>query len=352
MADHAKWIFPAFRETILKRDADKSTAFALQTVSSTEDNMTWDIEQQLRWTTCAYIEDLASLMEMPAAPSVLAQLYVQRFYMLHSFAKHDRFLVATAALFLAGKTEEFPIKVRLMTECGMYLLLCKPKENEKTHRPASRKRKSVDGRPVDMSASIGNDPEAANAKHLDCLHALLEKIDVGEIEMTSARVLLFERILLQTLSFDLGIPQPFAYVPRCMEPLFALEAIHPSVSYDTVRSIAFLFLEDAIKSGLVLAFNCVELATGAVYLACLYRNHVSSNVATEKNEPWWSIWGMSAQQLEDVARGILWMYEDKDGKPRTGVSGDLKTLWDRFRPESNLPDLEYIKQLDADLTRH
>lgn len=323
-----KWVFPELRAHILQRSAGASSSSGsskkptFQTASLVESGVPWDVEQQLRRTTCSFIEDLASLVGIPDAPTVTAQLYVQRFYVLHSFYKHDRFLVATAALFLAAKTEEFPIKVRLLTECALYLLLCKQpgkeellkksrhRQSDKTNSSNSagnngrrsatpaNKRKNASGKPVEMSASLGNDPEAANAKHLDCLNALLEVIDVGEVDTTGAKVLLFERILLQTISFDVGVPQPFAYVARHMESVFALDAMHPSIPYDTVRVIAFLLLADAIKSGLCLAFNSLELAAGAVYLSCLYRNSVTPNVATETNAPWWAVLGLSSQQLE------------------------------------------------------
>ncbi|GAB9475154.1 Cyclin-like protein [Globisporangium polare] len=385
-----KWVFPELRAHILQRSAgpsssssttdsssDSSEELVFQTASLVESGIPWGVEQQLRRTTCSFIEDLASLVEIPDAPTVAAQLYVQRFYVLHSFRKHDRFLVATAALFLAAKTEEFPIKVRLLTECALYLLHCKQpgkeellkksrnRQNDKTTTNSSNsaggggndrrgvtpanKRKNASGKPVEMSASLGNNPEAANAKHLDCLNALLEVSDVGEVETTSAKVLLLERILLQTISFDVGVPQPFAYVARHMEKLFALDAMHPSIPYDTVRVIAFLLLADAIKSGLCLAFNSPELAAGAVYLSCLYRNSVTPNVATETNAPWWSVFGLSSQQLEDVSRSLLWMFEDASGHKISGVSVEMQRLWGRYRPEQNLPDLEYIKKLDADL---
>ncbi|KAF1318060.1 Cyclin-like protein, partial [Globisporangium splendens] len=383
-----KWVFPAFRAFVLARpsgsaasqtptqsDGNVSSAAAAPTASQ----IPWDVEQQLRRTTCEFVEDLAAIVEIPDAPTVAAQLYVQRFYMLHSFQHHDRFLLATAAVFLAAKTEEFPIKVRLLTECSLYLLLCKHPDRDELRKKSSSKsrpaldarniggsanggprsqppsttsasrRKNSAGKVVEMSASLGNDPEAANARHLDCLHALLEVIDVGEVETTASKVLLLERILLQTISFDIGIPQPFAYVARAMEKVFALEAIHPSIPYDDIRELAFLLLSDAIKSGLCLAFNPVELAAGAVYISCLYRCNVSPNVATDANDPWWNVLGLSSQQLECVARGLLWMYEDANGRQRHGLSPQFRDLWTHYRPEQNLPDLEYIKKLDADL---
>ncbi|KAG3021201.1 hypothetical protein PC128_g9834 [Phytophthora cactorum] len=382
-----KWVFQELRVVILRSsrtpsapsdEAEKENSVAdiplvFHTPSFTESKVPWRVELQLRRTTCAFVEHLAQLLEMPEAPSIAAQLFVQRFYMMHSFSTHDRFLVATAALFLAGKTEEFPVKVRYVTECSMYLLLCRKKAQQKlmtkhkAHSPksngaaahrhspspvaSSKKKQKLDakGKAVEMSSTLGNDKEAANTKHIEWLNALLEVVEVGEVEANSSKVLLLERILLLTLSFEIGAPQPFAYVAPHMEKIFALEAMHPDISYENIRQVTFMLVADAVKSGLILAFDCIALAAGAVYLACLYHHQVSPNVATEKNEPWWTVLQLPEKELEDVARCYLWMYEDEKGEKSKGLGPDFLDLWTRYRPNDNRPDLEYIKALDAPL---
>ncbi|KAF4029342.1 Cyclin N-terminal domain [Phytophthora infestans] len=355
-----KWVFSQLRAVILrssrtpsatsddaeKENTDTESPSVFHTPSFTESKVPWRVEQQLRRTTCTFIEHLAQLLEMPEAPSIAAQLFVQRFYMMHSFATHDRFLVATAALFLAGKTEEFPVKVRYVTECSMYLLLsslavsCCGQKNQKL---------DAKGKLVEMSSTLGNDKEAANTKHIEWLNALLEVVEVGEVEANSSKVLLLERILLLTLSFEIGAPQPFAYVAPHMEKIFDLEAMHPDISYEDIRQVTFMLVADAVRSGLILAFDCIALAAGAVYLACLYHHQVSPNVATEKNEPWWTVLQLPERELEEVARCYLWMYEDESGDKIKGLGPDFLDLWTQYRPNDNRPDLEYIKALDASL---
>ncbi|CAI5735474.1 unnamed protein product [Peronospora destructor] len=386
-----KWVFAELRSMILqssnppsltlnnaeKENADKNPPSVFHTPSLIEANVPWRVEQQLRRTTCAFVEHLAQLLEMPDAPSVSAQLFVQRFYMMHSLATHDRFLVATAALFLAGKTEEFPVKVRYVTECSMYLLLCRKQAQEtlmvkhktrgsKNTSPAvcqrspspaplpmkKKQRLRSKGIPsVEMSSNAGNeDKETTNAKHIEWLNALLEVVEVGEIEANANKVLLLERILLLTLSFEIGPPQPFAYVAPHMERLFSLNAIHPNIMYENIREITFMLIADAVKSGLCLAFDCIALAAGAAYLACLYHHQVGPNVATETNEPWWTVLNLPEKELEDVARCYLWMYEDEKGDKAQGLGPGFLDLWSRYRPCDNRPDLACIKALDASLS--
>ncbi|KAG7396075.1 hypothetical protein PHYBOEH_002821 [Phytophthora boehmeriae] len=395
----SKWVFPELRAVILqpsqssgaaneaeKENTEVQSPLVFRTPSFVQSNVPWRVEQQLRRTTCAFIEHLALLLEMPEAPSLNAQLCVQRFYMIHSFATHDRFLVATAALFLAGKTEEFPIKVRYVTECSMYLLLCREQAQEKLqvkHKAVSagkttgtpptaaaapatgrrrsaspsvpNKRRNVQGKAVPVSTSVekaatlANDKENVKANHIEWLNALLEIVEVGEVEANSSKVLLLERILLLTLSFEIGPPQPFAYVAPQMERVFALDAMHSDISYENIRQIAFLLIADAVKSGLCLAFDCVAIAAGAVYLACLYHHQVGPNVATEANKPWWTVLQLPEKELEDVARCYLWLYESNNGEKVHGLGPDFMDVWTRYRPSDNKPDLEYIKTLDAGL---
>jgi hypothetical protein len=225
-----------------------------------------------------------------------------------------------------------------------------PRRSPSPAAPAKKKQKlDAKGKLVEMSATLSNDKEAANAKHIEWLNALLEVVEVGEIEANASKVLLLERILLLTLSFEIGSPQPFAYVAPHMERVFALEAMHPDISYENTRQVAFMLVADAVKTGLCLAFDCVALAAGAVYLACLYRHQVGPNVATEKNEPWWTVLHLPEKELEDVARGYLWMYEDENGRKSKGLGPDFIDLWTRYRPADNRPDLEYVKNLDAGL---
>ncbi|CEG36519.1 cyclin-t1 family protein isoform 1 [Plasmopara halstedii] len=379
-----KWVFPELRNMILQtarktsNDAEKEneqarSASNFLTPSFTESNVPWAVEQQLRRTTCTFVEHLAQLLEMPEAPSISAQLFIQRFYMMHSFATHDRFLVATAALFLAGKTEEFPVKVRYITECSMYLLLCREQAQEKLmkkhkghvlkgsgstasrHSPSpaepikKKQRMDLKGKPLEMPTTLEKDKDNANTKHIEWLNAILEFVEVGEVEANASKVLLLERILLLSLSFEIAAPQPFAYVARHMERIFALEAMHPDISYENIRQVTFMLIADAIKSGLILAFDCIALAAGAVYLACLYHYQVGPNVATEKNEPWWTVLQLPEKELEEVARSYLWMYEDRNGDKIKGLGPDFMDLWTRYRPSFNRPDLEYVKELDAPL---
>ncbi|KAG9457918.1 hypothetical protein H6P81_002426 [Aristolochia fimbriata] len=65
-------------------------------------------ETHLRYSYCAFLQNLGVRLELPQTTIGTAMVLCHRFFVRRSHACHDRFLVATAALFLAAKSEETP----------------------------------------------------------------------------------------------------------------------------------------------------------------------------------------------------------------------------------------------------
>ncbi|POO02223.1 Cyclin [Trema orientale] len=65
-------------------------------------------ETHLRYSYCAFIQNVGLRLELPQTTTGTAMVLCHRFFVRRSHACHDRFLIATAALFLAAKSEETP----------------------------------------------------------------------------------------------------------------------------------------------------------------------------------------------------------------------------------------------------
>ncbi|XP_043725243.1 cyclin-T1-5-like isoform X2 [Telopea speciosissima] len=65
-------------------------------------------ETHLRYSYCAFLQNLGMRLELPQTTIGTAMVLCHRFFVRRSHACHDRFLIATAALFLAAKSEETP----------------------------------------------------------------------------------------------------------------------------------------------------------------------------------------------------------------------------------------------------
>ncbi|WOL03776.1 cyclin-T1-5-like isoform X2 [Canna indica] len=66
------------------------------------------LETQLRYSYCSYLKNLGMRLDLPQTTIGAAMVLCHRFFFRRSHACHDRFLVATAALFLSAKSEETP----------------------------------------------------------------------------------------------------------------------------------------------------------------------------------------------------------------------------------------------------
>ncbi|KAL0434247.1 UNVERIFIED_CONTAM: Cyclin-T1-4 [Sesamum latifolium] len=65
-------------------------------------------ETHLRYSYCAFLQNLSVKLDIPQTTVGTAMVLCHRFFVRRSHASHDRFLIATAALFLASKSEETP----------------------------------------------------------------------------------------------------------------------------------------------------------------------------------------------------------------------------------------------------
>jgi|UniRef100_A0A2N9H9Y9 cyclin T len=65
-------------------------------------------EAHLRYSYCTFLQNLGLQLDLPQTTIGTAMVLCHRFFVRQSHASHDRFLIATAALFLASKSEESP----------------------------------------------------------------------------------------------------------------------------------------------------------------------------------------------------------------------------------------------------
>ncbi|KAJ6430027.1 hypothetical protein OIU84_021440, partial [Salix udensis] len=65
-------------------------------------------ETHLRYSYCAFLQNLGLRLELPQTTIGTGMVLCHRFFVRRSHACHDRYLIAVAALFLAAKSEETP----------------------------------------------------------------------------------------------------------------------------------------------------------------------------------------------------------------------------------------------------
>lgn len=134
----------------------------LQNTPSFHDGITAEAENRYRKEGARFIIDTGSKMDLGYNTVATGVVYFHRFYMFHSFRTFPRYITACCCLFLAGKVEETPKK------CKDIIKVAKSRLSE------------------EKFASFGDDPKE--------------------------EVMTLERILLQTIKFDLQVEHPYGYL--------------------------------------------------------------------------------------------------------------------------------------------
>jgi hypothetical protein len=145
---------------------------ALKNTPSHRDSIDTEKESRYRREGSRFIMDLGTTMGLRKDTMATGVVFFHRFYMIHSFNEFPRYVMATCCLFLAGKVEETPKKCKDIARSAKLLL-----ESKK----------------LDRYWPNYEDPIK---------------------ELTT-----FERILLQTIKFDLQVDHPYSYLLKYAKTL-------------------------------------------------------------------------------------------------------------------------------------
>lgn len=161
-------------------------------------------EDSLRYQASGLVQSLGMRLKLPQVTIATAQVFLHRFYIREGFHAFPYAELAPAVLFLAAKVDEHPRKIR------------------------------------------------------DVLAAQEQPV-VGEDGRAAERLVLLEKIVLQTLCFDLGVVHPYRFVFRLVSGL-------PEVSDELVQD-AWIVVNDSYRTSLCIRFPPKTLAAAAIVFA-------------------------------------------------------------------------------------
>lgn len=154
--------------------------------------------------------------------------------------------VATTCLFLAGKVEETPKKLKEVIEAAHHV--------RKESKPLTE----------------------------------------TEMEKEREKILQHEFILLQTIAFDLTIDHPYKYLLTYVKSIEGKKEL---------AQVAWNFTNDSLRTTLCLQFKPQLVAAAALYLASTYLKY------QPVDPPWWDVLHFEKKQLEEIGNQILDLYE-------------------------------------------
>ncbi|KAM7257844.1 hypothetical protein ACFE04_013585 [Oxalis oulophora] len=179
-------------------------------------------ETYLRFSYCGFIQNAGLRLQLPQTTIGTAMVLCHRFFLRRSHAHHDCFLIATAALFLAAKSEE-------------------------TARP--------------MHNLLVTTSEVFYQQNFDSLAYMLP---VGWFQQIQERMLQAEQLILTTLNFELTVEHPYGPLTTALGKL--------GLSHTPLVQLALNLVSEGLRSSLWLQFKPNHIAAGAAYVAAKFLN--------------------------------------------------------------------------------
>ncbi len=177
--------------------------------------------------------------------------------MFHAFQDFQRYVVATCCLFLAGKAEETPKKCRDIIKTVRQLT------NDK------------------QFSTFGQDPRE--------------------------EIMVLERVLLQTIKFDLQVDQPYDSIIK-----FAKSLKGEKAKLNKMVQMSWTFVNDSLCTTLCLQWEPEIIAIAVMYLAAKLSKFEVKDWA--RREPshrhWWDqfVQDLETQDLEEICHQVLDLY--------------------------------------------
>ncbi|PSN40911.1 Cyclin-K [Blattella germanica] len=218
----------------------------LRNTPSIQDGIDYETECRYRKEGARFIIDTGTKMDLGYNTMATGVVYFHRFYMFHSFRSFPRYVTACCCLFLAGKVEETPKKCKDIIKTARSLL-------------------------TDQKFStFGEDPKE--------------------------EVMTLERILLQTIKFDLQVEHPYSYLLKYAKCLKG-----DKTKLQKMVQMAWTFVNDSLCTTLSLQWEPEVIAVALMYLAGKLSKFEVVDWAgrTNKHLRWWDMF------VEDVTMDLL-----------------------------------------------
>ncbi|XP_073466928.1 cyclin-K [Aquarana catesbeiana] len=224
-------------------------------------------EARYRREGARFIFDVGTRLGLHYDTLATGIIYFHRFYMFHSFKQFARYVTGACCLFLAGKVEETPKKCKDIIKTARSLL------NDV------------------QFGQFGDDPKE--------------------------EVMVLERILLQTIKFDLQVEHPYQFLLK-----YAKQLKGDKNKIQKLVQMAWTFVNDSLCTTLSLQWEPEIIAVAVMYLAGrLCKFEIQEWTLKPMHRRWWEqfVQDVPVDVLEDICHQILDLYsQGKQQMPHHG----------------------------------
>lgn len=234
------------------------------------DGIDYMTEIRYRREGTRFIMSCGNKMRLRYDTMATGAVYFHRFYMVQSFKNFPRWVTSAACLFLAGKVEETPKKCRDIIKTAKGLL-------------------------TDSQFEVfGEDPKE--------------------------EVMMYERVLLQTIKFDLQVEHPY---PSLLKFGKALKGDRTKIN--KLVQMAWTFSNDSLSTTLSLRQKPEVIAVAMIALAAKFNNHDLQASSATPGKTWFHSFtkGVKESVIEDICDEMLELYGGgkKKEKPEASDEG-------------------------------
>lgn len=205
-----------------------------------------------------FIKNLGSTLGMYYMTIATGIIFFHRFYMFRSFQKFPRYVTACSCLFLSGKVEETPKKCQ-----DLLAVACKLLAPEQFVEFAENPKKNL---------------------------------------------MIFERIVLQTIHFDFIVDAPYSFLTDYIRGL----QFDTSITSDKLAHTAGTLVNDSLCTTVCLQWEPEVIAVALIHLAMKMNKCqvVSWANKTVHQKYWWEVHvqGLTTDILEDICHQVLDYY--------------------------------------------
>ncbi|XP_071601738.1 cyclin-K isoform X3 [Heliangelus exortis] len=218
-------------------------------------------EARYRREGARFIFDVGTRLGLHYDTLATGIIYFHRFYMFHSFKQFPRYVTGACCLFLAGKVEETPKKCKDIIKTARSLL------NDV------------------QFGQFGDDPKE--------------------------EVMVLERILLQTIKFDLQVEHPYQFLLKYAKQLKGKILQGDKNKIQKLVQMAWTFVNDSLCTTLSLQWEPEIIAVAVMYLAGrLCKFEIQEWTSKPMYRRWWEqfVQDVPVDVLEDICHQILDLY--------------------------------------------
>lgn len=230
----------------------------LKVTPSIQDGISFETERRYRKEGARFIMNCGTQMGLGHNTMATGVVYFHRFYMFHTFKSFPRYVTACCCLLLAGKVEETPKKCRDIIRTARNLL--------------------TDA----QFFSFGDDPKE--------------------------EVMTLERILLQTIKFDLQVEHPYSFLLKYAKCIKGDQS-----KLQKMVQMAWNFVNDSLSTVVCLQWEPEIIAVALIHLASkLSKFTVVDWVGRQPSHlRWWDMFvsDVTMEILEDICHQVLDLYQ-------------------------------------------